>query len=127
VGNYLLEKNGNFVRIKTRRDIWIGLLEPRSEIFCSKLGITSSNLWRKSAVVDVGGWDESLTSAQEYDLMFRIFMKNEKAVYDNHFLTIVHKTENSISTSFQKIEENALTRITLRYKIKKYLATSGKF
>lgn len=36
-------------------------------------GITSSNLFSTESVLSVKGWDESLKSSQEYDLMFRIW------------------------------------------------------
>ncbi len=36
-------------------------------------GITSSNLFSTKSVQSVKGWDESLKSSQEYDLMFRIW------------------------------------------------------
>lgn len=36
-------------------------------------GITSSNLFSTSSVQAVQGWDESLQSSQEYDLMFRLW------------------------------------------------------
>ena len=36
-------------------------------------GITSSNLFSTKGVQSVKGWDESLRSSQEYDLMFRVW------------------------------------------------------
>lgn len=36
-------------------------------------GITSSNLFSTSSILAIHGWDESLKSSQEYDLMFRIW------------------------------------------------------
>ena len=36
-------------------------------------GITSSNLFSTKVVQSVKGWDESLKSSQEYDLMFRVW------------------------------------------------------
>ena len=36
-------------------------------------GITSSNLFSTKGVQSVTGWDESLKSSQEYDLMFRVW------------------------------------------------------
>lgn len=38
-----------------------------------KAGITSSNLFSTSSIVAINGWDESLKSSQEYDLMFRMW------------------------------------------------------
>ena len=47
-------------------NIALGLIEGR-------MGITSSNLFRTTMLRRVQGWDESLTSSQEYDLMFRVW------------------------------------------------------
>ena len=41
-------------------------------------GITSSNLFYTSAIIAVEGWDESLKSSQEYDLMFRLWKSGTK-------------------------------------------------
>ena len=38
-----------------------------------KAGITSSNLFSTSTILAINGWDESLKSSQEYDLMFRMW------------------------------------------------------
>ena len=41
-------------------------------------GITSSNLFSTSAIIAVEGWDESLKSSQEYDLMFCLWKSGAK-------------------------------------------------
>lgn len=74
-------------------DEWIGLASTR-------LGITSSNLWRRSSLNHVGGWHEDLQSSQEYDLMFRLLKTGAKILIDEEPLTIVrHRESGSISTS----------------------------
>src|SRR5690606_18713865 len=88
--------------------------------------ITSANLWRRQQLVDVGGWDESLSSSQEYDLMFRLLKSGAKFAFDDNIFTVVNKMESSVSASpdaakMQQILEN---RIQLRLDIKDYLNSS---
>jgi len=45
-------------------------------------GITSSNLFSTQSLLSVLGWDESLRSSQEYDLMFRIRQTGAKFEFD---------------------------------------------
>ena len=54
---------------------WVRLLQKR-------MGITSSNLWRRSTVVAVGGWDEGLASSQEADLMARMLKEGAIVAFD---------------------------------------------
>lgn len=101
-------------------DVWKGLLT-------SKLGITSANLWRKQALLAVGGWNEIRTSSQEYDLLFRILKNNDKVSFNMSPLTIVHVRENSIHKSgnknrFIEILDN---NVKLRLEIKEYLRSKG--
>lgn len=42
-------------------------------LFQGAAGITSSNLFSTRSIQSVKGWDETLMSSQEYDLMFRIW------------------------------------------------------
>ena len=44
-------------------DSWLGLIN-------GYLGITSSNLFKKSCLLHAGGWSVDWTSSQEYELMF---------------------------------------------------------
>lgn len=86
--------------------IWLSLFE-------GHLGITSSNLWRKSSLLDVRGWDESMKSSQEAELMFRILKSGGKCAIDTNSDTIVHQdSTNRISTS-NKLE-NARRFLSLR-------------
>lgn len=45
-------------------------------------GITSSNLFSTKSLQSVQGWDESIKSSQEYDLMFRIWQTGAKFELD---------------------------------------------
>ncbi|GAA4785541.1 hypothetical protein GCM10023231_11810 [Olivibacter ginsenosidimutans] len=102
-------------------DIWKGLIS-------SQLGITSANLWSKRALESVNGWDEQLTSAQEYDLLFRIMKNNGRIIIDPNLCAKIYKQENSISasTDFDKKEEIINNSINLRFRIRDYLFSKGK-
>lgn len=105
------------VRELERKDYWLGLIR-------STFGITSSNLWKKEALLQVGGWDESLVSSQEYDLMFRVLQVSPKVGFDNRKATIVN-IEPGISVSRGGGPDKGLkileSRIGLRIRIKQFL------
>lgn len=53
-----------------------------------KGGGTCSNLWKVSAIKDIGGWRESLEDAQDTDLMMRLLMNGAKVAIAKEPLTI---------------------------------------
>src|SRR5690606_25877487 len=72
---------------------------PFKSLFTTYLGITSSNLWNKSYINQINGWDESLKSSQEADLMFRLLQINSQVIFDAEPLTIIQERETGqIST-----------------------------
>jgi glycosyltransferase involved in cell wall biosynthesis len=123
-GNCLLKYNVNgkvtdIIR-RVEKDVWKGLVT-------SNLGITSSNLWRKRTLLNVNGWNETLTSSQEYDLLFRLLKNNAQIIHDSSINTIVYFSGDSISKSEnkEKMMQILNNRIILRLNIKKYLESSG--
>lgn len=74
---------------------WVRLLQKR-------LGITSSNLWRRAAVEGVRGWDETLASSQESSLMSRMLKAGAVVAFDPEPRTTVHARDGSISTEFSR-------------------------
>ena len=46
-------------------DIWCGMLN-------SGLGSTSSMLWHRESIIQIGGWSTTYQSHQEYELLFRL-------------------------------------------------------
>ncbi|MFN5460981.1 MAG: glycosyltransferase family 2 protein [Bacteroidota bacterium] len=62
-------------------------------VFIGNAGITSSNLWRKSSLDSVGGWNENYLSSQETELMFRLIANGFTYLYDKNHLTIVRERE----------------------------------
>lgn len=89
----------------------------------SRLGITSSNLFRASTVRAVGGWDESLRSSQETDLMFRMLAHGSSVVLDSEVATVIRSRPGSISR--QDLLGNARRRIDLRTRILEHVESSG--
>lgn len=85
---------GNIIHYEVSEmdDIWLSLLY-------GKIGWTCSNLWRKSALVDVGGWDIEYTSHQEVELMSRLIKEEKIFHFYNKSECIVHEQETSISKS----------------------------
>jgi glycosyltransferase involved in cell wall biosynthesis len=121
---YMYKKFKNKTRVTIPevevKNVWKGLIT-------SKLGVTSANLWRKKALLAVGGWNEEKSSSQEYDLIFRLLKNNSKVTYCALPLTNIYIRPDSIHASsddnkFVKILEN---NINLRLEIKKYLQSGN--
>ncbi len=103
-----------------RQDPWIGLVT-------SRLGITSSNLWRRGAVQEAGGFDESAKSSQEYDLMFRMMQRGCRVQLDDQVLTIRRElTPVSVSRNTRNSKADILRLINLRLKMYRHLAEDGR-
>lgn len=64
---------------------------PFKSLFVTQLGNTCANLWNRIVIEAIDGWDETLQSSQEADLMFRLLQQNDKVVFDNEPLTIVRE------------------------------------
>jgi len=88
-------------------DIWLSLLR-------GKIGWTCSNLWRKSALQSVGGWNLDYTSHQEKELMARLIVEDKSFFFYNSAECKVYEQKKSIS----KRSDFPLTGI----KFMKYLA-----
>ncbi|MCS4434558.1 glycosyltransferase family 2 protein [Aquiflexum gelatinilyticum] len=95
--------------------------DPWSGLIAGKLGITSANLWNKKFLDKVGGWQESLSSSQEYDLMFRLLKENGKMGLCSQALTKIHKTGHSISNNPATQADRIDNWLKLRKEIKTYL------
>lgn len=121
VGNsiHVFPDGRNHLR-KSDRNIWKGIIR-------SKLGDTCSNLWNKKYLLMVGGWDEKLSSSQEYDLMFRLITCQPYVVFDKRYLTLIYKTINSLSTDPNKKEQRFKNWFNLRNKMRLYLIENRQF
>jgi glycosyltransferase involved in cell wall biosynthesis len=105
------------VRTPFSQDIWKALVS-------SNLGITTANLWRKECLNNVGGWDENLSSSQEYDLLFRLLSKDVKIGYDLEPRSIIYSRGDSVSKSFdgKRVEEILENLVNLRLRIREHLS-----
>jgi glycosyltransferase involved in cell wall biosynthesis len=98
-------------------DIWVNLLN-------SNLGSTSSMLWKRAVLNDIGGWNTAIESHQEYELLFRVLLKGYQVVPLDRSDTIVRERKSgSITVSSQPVR--ALEGIRLRESIWRYLNDHG--
>ena len=65
----------------------------------SQMGVTSADLWRRSAVLAAGGWKEGQHSSQEYELMFRMLCNGARVAFDHTALTEKIHRDGSISAA----------------------------
>lgn len=96
---------------------WIGLIT-------SSLGITSSNLWKRSAVQAVGGWDENTKTSQDAELMFRMLRNGATVLRDPVVLTTLRRRNDSLWNRDQTASWKSF--LNLRCQIKSYLETTGQ-
>jgi len=59
--------------------------------FINACGITSSNLWRRTELLAIGGWNEALKSSQEADLMLRLVIAGGTYLVDETANTIIRE------------------------------------
>ncbi|MCO6461392.1 MAG: glycosyltransferase family 2 protein [Saprospiraceae bacterium] len=107
--------------IKTNPDFFIGLIN-------SQMGITSSNLWRHSALTEIGNWDEIRTSSQEYFTMLEFVKKGKNIIIDTSLHTIVYEYPESVSKSKLPEREWSITRSKLIYfeKLQEFFKENSK-
>ena len=95
---------------------WTMSADPVAGLAHGRTGQTTSNLFRTESVRAAGGWDESLSSAQEYDLMFRMFKAAGRFTMSKDHLTTVRLfPEGRISTSNEA--KRRLNSFALRMKM----------
>lgn len=125
IGNSYIRAIRDGIVVETTRplayEVWTGLIR-------SNLGITSANLWRKEKLHAVGGWDEDLTSSQEYDLLFRLLKTEAEICIDRELFTIIHQMADSVSKSKskEKLKSILVNRINLRNQIREFLYADNK-
>lgn len=104
-----------------KNDIWEALM-------MSKIGITSSNLFRKAALISVNGWDENLSSSQDSALAFSLLKNGSRFLPLDYILTNIYATEFSITRTQdkEKIKSIINNYINLRKDILMFLDSGGK-
>jgi glycosyltransferase involved in cell wall biosynthesis len=112
--------NGAVTTIIAEDNVWKGLI-------ISKLGLTSCALWKRDALLDVNGWAESLTSSQEYDLLFRLLKRNHTVLITHYIAAQTFLQSESVSQTVNNIRlrEVIENRINLRYRINDFLKESN--
>jgi glycosyltransferase involved in cell wall biosynthesis len=72
--------------------------QPWMALIRTRMGTTSANLWKRDALMAVGGWNEELGSSQDYELMFRLLKVDTPLVWDPHIRThVLKRVSGSIS------------------------------
>jgi len=85
-----------------KQTISVGKRDPWAALLRSRLGITSANLYRTSAVRRVGGWSTDWRASQDAELSFRLLKGGAEVVLDDHPLTIKQDREDSINMGNQE-------------------------
>ncbi len=127
---------GNFARVMNLKGFSFkvqkkpGSSSVWKSLITARLGITSANLFKRQSVLNVSGWDEALSSSQEYDLMFRLLKNGAQLLFDlSEISALIYYEGNSITRSAnqQRNVESANNYIGLRLRIKDYLLSVGLF
>lgn len=98
-------------------DFWTGLLD-------SGLGSTSSMLWKRQALLEVGGWSSAYQSHQEYELLFRLAAAGHEIIPLDRKETIVRERKSGSITQQTK-DFRAAEGIRLRETIWYYLVENS--
>lgn len=101
-------------------DIWEALM-------MSKIGITSSNLFRKTALLTINGWNEDLTSSQDSALAFELLKKGSRFFALDLVETNIYTTGSSITRTQDKAKIRSIIKnyIDLRKDILAFLEQNG--
>ena len=99
-------------------DPWIALID-------NKMGVTSANIFKKSKLDELGGWELDMKSSQEYDLMFRMMKKNAVVQFDQVLLNYNRERETGSITKTNP-REKWKRYIDLRILIYKHLESTAQ-
>ncbi|MEO5906429.1 MAG: glycosyltransferase family A protein [Saprospiraceae bacterium] len=94
-------------------DLWAGMLG-------GHVGSTSSMLWQKNMLFEIGGWNIDYQSHQEYELLFRAASRGYKIIPFDQAETIVRERKSGSITQMTK-SSRAEQGIKLREQIRHYL------
>ena len=93
---------------------------PWKALVRSELGTTSANLWKRSAVEAVTGWDEAMGSSQDYELAFRMLARGARVSWDKRLCSSILKRDHG-SISSTDTDRNWERYIALRVTIRNHL------
>lgn len=115
VGDYeQVMPNGLLLTIRALHD------KPWAALIRTRKGTTSSALWKRDALMRLGGWNEALASSQDYELMFRLLKNGGRVAWDRRVSTQVLKRPSG-SISQTGITDNWRRYISLRCDMKEHL------
>lgn len=75
--------------VTLHHDDWTGLI-------ITRLGITSSNLYRTASVKELGGWNEDYGPSDDAELAFRLLKSGGKVLRDHQALTMLRRRSDSL-------------------------------
>ena len=81
-----------------------------------RAGNTCANLWNKEILKTISGFDETLPSSQEIDLMFRMLLVNPVVLYDYRSNSIIRQRDDDTQISNNK---NYSKNKTQAFRVKK--------
>jgi len=97
-----------------REEVVLPLIgQPWSALVRTRLGTTSSNLFKREALQRVRGWNERQRSSQDYELMFRILSTGGRVAWDDAIAsTVLKRASGSISKTDER--DNWMRYLDLR-------------
>ncbi len=94
--------------------------DPWEALVRTRMGTTSANLFRKSALLAAGGWNEDLQSSQDYELLFRMMKSGAHIAWDKTVgCEVLKRAQGSISRTDERA--NWLRYLDLRCGIRDHL------
>ncbi|MBP7408371.1 MAG: glycosyltransferase [Flavobacteriales bacterium] len=94
--------------------------DPWEALVRTRMGTTSANLFRRASLLSAGGWDKSLRSSQDYDLLFRMLKKGASPVWDDGICCeVLKRSKGSISRTDERA--NWLRYLDLRLAMRDHL------
>lgn len=120
IDSYRISKGGKICGESVTRsdDLWC-------EILSSRFGITSSNLWKTNTLKELGGFDTSMKTSEEYELMFRFLKADKKVALSNTYQTIKYN-DNEFALTGLTNTENMNRYLNLRTDMYKYLVSTNQ-
>lgn len=94
----------------------------------SRLNSVSPNLWKRTALLQVQGWNEDWVTSEDYELLFRMLMCGVKFSHVPIADTVVYTRNESLSRTADVDRACAVvdTSVRLRLEIKKSLREQGR-
>ena len=90
-----------------------------------RAGNTCANLWNRKLLDKINGFDETLPSSQEMDLMFRMLLENPVLAYDHKHNSIIRQRDDDSQISHRKnYRKNKKVALQEKKKIIRHIANN---